>query len=61
MIRDDADFQRCLDYIHYNPVKHHHSARAMDWPHSSFRHWVERGVYPLEWATAVDIAPDQFE
>ena len=21
-IRDDRDFERCVDYIHYNPVKH---------------------------------------
>ena len=22
LIRDEEDFQRCFDYIHYNPVKH---------------------------------------
>ena len=60
-IRDEADFQRCLDYLHYNPVKHGHAARAMDWPYSSFRHWVERGAYPLDWATPVDIGPTRSE
>ncbi|KAF1716843.1 transposase [Pseudoxanthomonas yeongjuensis] len=61
LVRDDADFQRCLDYIHYNPVKHGRAVHAMDWPHSSFLHWVERGVYPPDWATPVDIGPDQSE
>ena len=50
VIRDDEDFARHVDYIHYNPVKHGHCARAADWPHSSFRRWVELGVYPLDWA-----------
>ena len=54
LVRDEGDFQRCLDYIHYNPIKHGHVARAMDWPHSSFRQWVDRGVYPLDWASAPD-------
>lgn len=55
LVRDDADFQRCLEYIHYNPVKHGHAERAMDWPHSSFRHWVRRGVYPIDWAAPVEV------
>jgi putative transposase len=61
LVRDEADFRRCLDYIHYNPVKHGYAACAADWPHSSFRHWVERGVYPWDWAIPPDIRPDQFE
>jgi len=48
-IRDGADHARHLDYIHYNPVKHGHAAMAKDWPYSSFRRWVARGVYPEEW------------
>lgn len=60
-VRDEVGFRRCLDYIHYNPVKHGHAARAADWPHSSFRHWMERGGYPSDWASPVDIGPDQFE
>lgn len=61
LVRDEADFQRCLDCIHYNPVKHGHVVRAIDWPHSSFRHWLERGVYSPDWATSVDIGPNQSE
>ena len=49
-IRDDDDYLRHLDYIHHNPVKHGHVSMAKDWPYSSFRRWVARGVYPDDWA-----------
>jgi putative transposase len=51
MIRDEQDFQRHVDYIHWNPVKHGHSTRVADWPYSSFHTYVRRGVYPLDWAS----------
>ena len=47
-LRDQEDFNRHLDYIHFNPVKHGHAARPQDWPHSSFRRWVQLGAYPEE-------------
>jgi putative transposase len=50
-IRDERDFQAHLDYIHLNPVKHGLVAAARDWPHSTFRAWVERGVYELWWGS----------
>jgi REP-associated tyrosine transposase len=49
-LRDEDDFARHLDYIHFNPVKHGHAARVRDWPHSSFRRWVRLGGYPVDWA-----------
>jgi putative transposase len=49
-LRDEADFERHVDYIHFNPVKHGHVRRVQDWPHSSFHRMVEPGVYPLDWA-----------
>ena len=54
-IRDERDYTNHLDYIHYNPVKHGHSERVADWPHSSFHRWVERGVYPMNWAAGESI------
>ncbi len=30
-IRDDSDYARHVDYIHYNPVKHGHCEQASDW------------------------------
>mgnify|MGYP001598072799 FL=1 len=49
LIRYEDASARHVDYIHYNPVKHGHAARAADWPHSTFAHWVGRGVYPEDW------------
>jgi putative transposase len=49
-IRDDDDFSRHVDYIHYNPVKHRLVRRVRDWPHSSFHLYVRRGVLPQDWA-----------
>ena len=48
-IRDESDFSRHLDYIHYNPVRHGHVASAMAWPYSSFRRYVENGYYTPDW------------
>ena len=49
-IRDEADFARHVDYIHYNPIKHGLVARAVDWPHSSFHRFVAKGLLPADWA-----------
>ncbi len=49
-VRDPDDFARHVDYVHFNPVKHGLVARAVDWPHSSFRRAVGRGYYPADWA-----------
>lgn len=49
LLRDEADYIRHVEYIHFNPVKHGLAASAMDWPYSSFRRQVEAGVYPPDW------------
>lgn len=48
-IRNDSDFERHVDYIHYNPVKHGLVTRVADWPYSSFHRFVERGMLPPDW------------
>jgi putative transposase len=48
-IRDEADLERHVDYIHFNPVKHGHVARVADWPHSSFHRYVGRGELTVDW------------
>jgi putative transposase len=52
-IRDDADLERHVDYIHFNPVKHGHVSQVCDWPHSSFHRYVARGVLPPDWGGRV--------
>jgi len=48
-IRDEADLQRHVDYIHFNPVKHGLVRRVQDWPHSSFHRQVREGLLPADW------------
>lgn len=49
LIRDDRDYQRHFDYIHYNPLKHGHVERLVDWPYSSFHRAVAMGIYCADW------------
>jgi len=48
-LRDEADLNRHVDYIHYNPVKHGLVKRAADWPWSSFHRYVKEGFYDIDW------------
>lgn len=48
-VRDESDFMRHLDYIHFNPVKHGHVSRVKEWPFSSFHQMVRLGHYPEDW------------
>jgi putative transposase len=59
-IRDDADLERHVDYIHFNPVKHGHVTRVADWPHSSFHRYVERGLLAADWGGDMKDIPGSF-
>ena len=48
-IRDDLDFERHVDYVHYNPVKHLLVEQVSQWPYSTFHRYVSERVYPLDW------------
>jgi putative transposase len=43
-VRDDKDFQRHVDYIHYNPIKHGYVTRVADWQFSPFHRFVPLGI-----------------
>ena len=53
-VRDQSDMVRCLDYLHWNPVKHGHVRAVVDWPYSSFHRYVRQGHYPEGWGGPVD-------
>ncbi len=55
MIRDENDFNRHLDYIHWNPVKHGYVTNVIDWPHSSFHKFVKMGWYSENWGCQDDV------
>jgi len=48
-LRDERDYQRHFDYIHYNPIKHGLVESPRDWPYSTFHRWVKLGVYNPDW------------
>jgi REP-associated tyrosine transposase len=52
LIRDEDDFHRHVDYIHWNPVKHGLVQRAAQWPYSTFHRFVSDGVYAADWGIA---------
>ncbi len=63
-VRDIDDLQGCADYIHYNPVKHGLVKCPHDWPHSTFKNWVNDKAYAPDWQCVCDgrmPLPPEFE
>jgi putative transposase len=60
-IRDERDFERHADYIHFNPVKHGYAQTPAEWEYSSFRRFVDAGYYPPDWAAGEDVREMDFE
>ena len=50
IIRNQEDFNRHLDYIHYNPVKHGLGKNPFVWPFSSIKRYHE--LYPPDWCVS---------
>lgn len=55
VIRDERDYARHVNYIHYNPVKHGLVQCVKDWPYSTFHRYVKAGVYMNGWAEMKDV------
>ena len=55
LIRDDIDYQRHVDYVHVNPMKHGYVKQVQDWPYSTFHRYVKSGVYPVDWCGDLNI------
>lgn len=54
-IQDERDFEQHFNYIHYNPVKHGYAASPADWQYSSFRKYVQAGMYAKDWGSKEEI------
>ena len=54
LIRNEADFRRCVDYTHFNPVKHGYALRVSEWPFSTFHREVREGRLLKDWCVAVE-------
>ena len=54
-IRDEGDYARHMDYVHFNPVKHGYVTMVARWPYSAFHRWVKQvlihaiGVARVRW------------
>lgn len=59
-IRDELDYAKHMDYLHYNPVKHQLVKQVKDWPHSTFHRYVKQGVYDENLAVEVLLEPSDF-
>lgn len=57
-IRDEQDYQRHVDYIHINPVKHGLVNRASDWQYSSIHQYIKRGICQENWAADIELFAD---
>jgi len=55
LIRDENDFARHVDYIHYNPVKHGYVQAPVDWPYSSIHRYIKKGIIQSNWAVKGEI------
>jgi len=48
-IRNNRDFERYADYIHFNPVKHRLVSSPSDWPFSSLHRYMRVGILTQDW------------
>lgn len=48
-IRDEADFNHHVTYIHYNPVKHGLVLNPIDWKYSSIHRHIKLGILEPNW------------
>ncbi len=49
IIRNQKDFNRHIDYIHYNPVKHGYTNNPFNWEYSSIHNYRKDGYYSDDW------------
>ncbi len=61
IIFDDLDYERHINYIHYNPVKHGLVEDVESWQWSSFHRYVKLGWYPSGSKIKEDEIPSEFE
>lgn len=57
-IRGEIDFERHVNYIHYNPVKHGYVKKVADWPCSTFHRYVRDGLLSKNWCQDEDLYND---
>jgi len=51
VVEDAEELKRCVDYVHWNPVKHGYVSDVRDWPWSTFHRFLARGEYEPGWGS----------
>lgn len=51
-IRNSADLENHINYIHYNPVKHGYVNRPSNWEYSSIHKYIRADILPVDWGSA---------
>jgi putative transposase len=59
-VSDEADLNRCIEYMMYNPVKHGLARCPHAWPHSSFAQFVDQHRFAQDWYCACGGAAEAF-
>jgi putative transposase len=54
-VRDEQDFERCMNYVHINPVQHGYVKQVYDYPYSTFHRYVKLGTYERSWGSGVEV------
>jgi putative transposase len=54
-LREEEDYTRHMDYIHFNPVKHGYVGKASDWQYSSIHQAIARGDMAEDWGGCADL------
>jgi putative transposase len=49
LIRNEDDYEKHVNYIHHNPVKHGYVNKAIDWPYSTIHEYITKGVISPDW------------
>ncbi len=60
LIRDEQDFNRHVDYIHYNPVKHGYAQNPVDWQYSSIHRFITKGFLSVDWGSGITFGNSNF-
>ena len=58
LIRDETDFERHVDYIHFNPVKHGYVNQAVQWEFSTIHRYIQNGIIAPDWGSNQDFVLD---
>jgi len=53
-IRNQQDFNRHCDYIHYNPVKHGLVEDPKQWEYSTVHRFIKIGIYSENWCDSIE-------